>query len=411
MPTETTTATEAAPTSANTGAAAPVETTTTAAPVEEGSFISEALKQLAPHQEGAAKQDTTPVDPPKEEAPVKEEAPADPLKDGDDEEGRKAEEDIKRETPSMPPQQKAAFTKLRYELRDKNRQLKAAMEAQQQQGGEKVADPELTAEVERLRAENEATKQRLSQFDEEFFATRVELTDEFKAQITAPRDEVAKAIGEISDRYEGLAPEEVVRAVQSADPTQVAKVTADMNEFDRYRFYQLVDKYREISQKETVMRKNAKETLDRLETERRSKTEAQTTKEREEWKTALERTWEKVTEDFPVIAPIDGADDWNAQVEKVKAFASPDRFGKLTTQEKAETLYRAAAFPVLAAELENLRASLEEAQGKLSKYEGASPSLDTAGGGGGQQITVDGVPEGADIQTAMAAMLKKAGIG
>lgn len=385
-----------------------VSTPDTTSPNPDGGFVTEALKMLSPHQEGAPAQPQTPtVEPPKtEDAPVVDPVAATKT---DDEEGVKAEEDIKRETAQMPAPQKAAFTKLRYELRDKNRQLKAATEAQQQQGGEKVADPELTAEVERLRAENEATKQRLSQFDGEFLANRVELTDEFNAQVTAPRDEVAKSIGEIADRYTGYTSEDVVRAVQTADPAQVAKVTAEMNEFDRYRFYQLVDKYQGITKIEQTLRADAKETLDRIETARRSKTEAQTVKEREEWKGALDRTWEKLTEDFPVLAPIEGAEDWNTQIAKVKEFASPDRFGKLTVSEKAQTLYRAAAFPALVAELEAARESLNDTQGKLSKYEGATPSVDTAGGSSASELGTPGADT--DIVTAMAAMLKKSGMG
>jgi hypothetical protein len=388
---------------------APDTTTTDTTPNTDSGFVTEALKMLSPHQEGATAQPQTPtVESPKtEDTPVVD--PTATTTKTDDEEGVKAEEDIKRETAQMPAPQKAAFTKLRYELRDKNRQLKAATEAQQQQGGEKVADPELTAEVERLRAENEATKQRLSQFDGEFLANRVELTDEFKSQVSVPRDEIAKNIGEIADRYTGYAPEDVVRAVQTADPAQVAKVTAEMNEFDRYRFYQLVDKYQGVAQIEKTLRANAKETLDRIETERRSKTEAQTVKEREEWKGALDRTWEKLTEDFPVLAPIEGADEWNTQIAKVKEFASPDRFGKLTVSEKAQTLYRAAAFPALVAELEAARASLNDTQGKLTKYEGATPSVDTAGGSSASELGTPGADT--DIVSAMAAMLKKSGMG
>jgi hypothetical protein len=404
MPDDTTPAAAAEAPASSPTPEAPASTPATEAPAstkDSGDFVSEALKQLSPHQEGAPA-------PAKEEAPAptpaKEEAPAAPT-NTEDEEGKRAEEDVKRETASMPPQQKAAFTKLRYELRDKNRQLKAAMEAQQDQGGEKTADPELTAEVERLRSENAKAQERLAQFDEEFFATRVELTDEFRSRVIGPRDEVAKAIGEISDRYEGYAPEEVVTAVRSADPRQVAKVTADMNEFDRYRFYQLVDRYQDITKTERAMRADAKGTLERLETDRRSKTEAQTAKEREEWKGALDRTWEKLTEDFPVLAPIEGADDWNQQIEKVKNFAAPDRFGKLTTQEKAETLYRAAAFPALVAELEAARSSLEEAQGKLGKFQGATPSVATAGG------SDPTTPRDADLVTEMSRMFRQAGLG
>jgi hypothetical protein len=383
-------------------ASTPAPTPAVEAPAS-GDFVSEALKQLSPHQKGAdASPEAEAPTPTKEEAP----APTTPA-DAHDEEGQRAEEDVKRETASMPPQQKAAFTKLRYELRDKNRQLKAAVEAQQQQVGEKTVDPELASEVERLRAENAKAQERLSQFDEEFFATRVELTDEFKTKVAAPRDEVAKAIGEISNRYEGYAPEEVVAAVRSADPRQVAKVTADMNEFDRYRFYQLVDRYQDITKTERAMRTDAKATLERLETERRSKTEAQTAQERDEWKGALARTWEKLTEDFPVLAPIEGADDWNQQIEKVRAFAAPERFGKLTTQEKAETLYRAAAFPALVAELEAARATLQEAQGKLVKFQGATPSVDTAGSG---SPSLSPTPDG-DLVTEMSRMLRQAGIG
>lgn len=383
------------------------------------SFVDSAMSMLSEYQKGAeapapVAETPTEVTTPESTAPTTDsgEAPTEKvIGNMDDEEGRSAEEDISRETSQMPSQQKAAFTKLRYELRDKNRQLRAATEKQTPTEEGKAVDPELAQEVERLRQENAATKEKLSKFDQEFLASRIELTDEFQENIVKPRTNIAVSIGEIAERYDGVESELVIKAVKSGDGNLIDRATADMSEYDRYQFYKLVGEYQEVSRLEQGMRENARETLDKVSNSRRAQQEQQTSKERGEWTEALDKTWNRVVEAFPVLSPIDGNDAWNKQVERVKAFATPDRYAKLTTSEKAETLYRAGAFPVLVSELEQSRAEVKEMKQRMTKYAGATPSVSTAGGGTGT-VEIGGVPvdSNTDMAGAMAAMFKKAGI-
>ena len=359
---------EAAPAASN-----PVASTPPAESKSGGSFISDALAALSGAGDSA---DNTPE--PSSGAPE----PTQPVQTqpsgSTDEEDARAEADIKRETANMPASQRAAFTKLRYEARDLKRQLKAASEEKQaaQTPAENV---EANAELERLRSDYEAMKTKMADYEKEAYVTRLEATEVFQKEITQPRETVATAISDIAKRYAEIDQDAVVAAVRSGDPERVSRVTADMSEFDRYRFYQHVEKYHEINSKESSLRENSKESLENIYRSQREQQQTRMAEERGQWDKSISDVWKQLEEDFPVLSNVDGDEDWNKKMETVRSFATPDRFEKLTVRERAEALHRAAAFPVLVTELEAALEELKSSQEKLSKYDSATPGVSSTG--------------------------------
>ena len=366
MPTETPAAPVAAP------AAPTPETPTTALESSNsgGSFISNALAALSGGEETQSSSPTP-------QTPAQD-APASRSPGTRDEEDSKAEADIRRETANMPAPQRAAFTKLRYEARDLKRQLKAAAEEKQaaQTPAENV---EANAELERLRSDYESMKSKVADFEKDAYVTRLESTEVFQKEITQPRDSVATAISDIAKRYADIDQDAVVAAVRSGDPDRVSRVTADMSEFDRYRFYQHVEKYHEINARESGLRENSKESLENIYRGQREQQQARAADERGQWEKSISDVWKQLEDDFPVLANVDGDEDWNKKMETVRSFATPDRFDKLTVRERAEALHRAAAFPVLVTELEAALEELKSSQDKLSKYDSATPGVSSSG--------------------------------
>lgn len=360
MPNETTAAPEAAP------VAAPTETATSA-PVESSpsgdSFISNALSALSdkssePSPEAATARDSSLAD----------------SQNPKDEEDARAEADIKRETANMPASQRAAFTKLRYEARDLKRQLKAASE-NKDAAQTPNENTEANVELERIRGEYEAMKARVADYEKDAYVTRLESTDTFQKEVVQPRESVATSISDIAKRYSDIDQDAVVAAVRSGDPDRISRVTADMSEFDRYRFYQHVEKYHEINAKEENLRANSKESLENIYRAQREQQQAKAADERGQWEKAIGDVWSKLENDFPILGKVDGDEDWNKKMETVRGFASPERFDKLTVRERAEALHRAAAFPVLVSEFEAVLEELKATQDKISKYEGATPGV------------------------------------
>lgn len=415
-PPPTATPAVAAPTPAAAPSATPTPSTpVAAAPTPEkqvrrkGNFVSNAVKSLtstpdpvtpvaaAPDPEKPAVAAAPPV------VPAAAVVPTTP--DADD---AAAEADIKRETAAMPAGQKAAFTKLRYAERDLRRQLKAAHEeltaAKGTVSGE-AATPEIQAEVARLTAENAAAKARLEKFETESFATHLEVTEEYQRAVTQPRDAVSNALATIASGYE-IAPEALIDAVRSGDAKKISTITADMSEFDRFKFYEGVQKYHQVNQTEADLRKNSKEALEKISTQRRGLEESRTATEKADWEKAIPAAWQRLTEEFPAIAPIEGNATWNAKVEGVKTFAAPERFGKLTVTERAEVLQRSAAFPVLAAELDATVNALAEAQGKLARYEAATPGLGGGGSSDGDPAAPAGGPRRSFVDQAVSRLKK-----
>lgn len=387
------------------------------APVDSGStgepsFISSALSALNEATSGGSDTTSSPSpgasDSPAE-APSESSKPAEAPKNQEpqatDDDDAKAEADIKRETANMPASQRAAFTKLRYEARDLKRQLKAAMEekANAQTPSE---NNEANVELERLRAEYDAMKERVSKYESEAYVTRLESSELYQKEVAAPRESVADAISNIAKRYPDVDQEAVIAAVRSGDPDRVSRVTADMSEFDRFNFYNHVTRYHEINRHEESLRANSKDTLENYYRNQREQEQARAAEEKTAWDKSIGDVWRQLEEDFPVLAPVDGDADWNQKIEMVKAFASPDRFQKLTVRERAEALHRAAAFPVLVTELEAALDELKSAHEKLSKYENATPGVESNGGRDNGSST-PGI--GDDFMGSALSMLRKAG--
>jgi hypothetical protein len=152
-----------------------------------------------------------------------------------------------------------------------------------------------------------------------------------------------------------------------------------MSEFDRYRFYQHVEKYHDINARESSLRENSKESLENIYRSQREQQQARMSEERGQWEKSISDVWKQLEDDFPVLSNVDGDEDWNKKMETVRSFATPDRFEKLTVRERAEALHRAAAFPVLVTELEAALEELQSSQEKLSKYDSATPGVSSSG--------------------------------
>jgi hypothetical protein len=377
----------------------------------EPSFISSALSALseatgdsstpAPESGGSSPAPEPPQSPSEPQTP----APSDDRQAAPDEEDSKAEADIKRETANMPASQRAAFTKLRYEARDLKRQLKAAMD-EKSKAQTPAENSEANEEVARLKAEYDAMKEKVSQYESEAFVTRLESSELYLKEVAAPREAVANAISDIAKRYSDIDQDAVVSAVRSGDPDRISRVTADMSEFDRYNFYNHVTRYHDINRHEENLRANSKDTLENYYRSQREQEQARAVEEKNTWEKSVGDVWKQLEDDFPVLAPVDGDDDWNQKLETVKSFATPDRFQKLTVRERAEALHRAAAFPVLVTELEAALDELKSAHEKLSKYESATPGMEPDGGSGH-----DGSSPGfgGDFLGSALTMLRKAG--
>ena len=335
--------------------------------------------------------------------------PVEPVATEVDDDDTKAEADIKRETANMTASHKAAFTKLRYEARDLKRQLKAAQQAEKA----KAEAPENTqvepnAELEQLRADYEALKAKASDYEKEAYTTRLESTELYQNEVVKPRQQIAETVSDIAKRYPDLDEEAVISAVRTADADRVSRVTADMSEFDRFRFYKQVEDYHKLNAKEGELRNNSKSELERIYRDQREREERKQSEEKGQWQKALADTWDQLAEDFPVLAPVDNDADWNSKLEAVKNFASPDRYNALTVRERAEALYRAAAFPVLVAELEAVMEDLKDTQTKLAKYDGATPSVSGDSSGSVSDPGSNSSLSGSFVESALQA-LKKAG--
>ncbi len=328
-------------------------------------------------------------------------APAAPAEETDAE----IEAEIAGKTKDMPAEAKAAFSKLRYEMRDINRKLKStepqaakaaeletqltetksALEALQAKG---VADPE---EVARLKTELEAAQKRDIEREQELAAVKVESTDAFNKAITVPTKKIEDFVKTLATKYE-LSEASLIASLKDTSANQSDKLleaSEKMNDIEKARFYQAAVDLQKLGEDADVMRAQAKDALALINAKSTQEAEAKAKASRQVFEAAHSTNWDKMKTLLPdVLTPVTGTDEisvaWNkAQVDAEK-FAKSTDYNALPVETRSELLQRAAVFPLIAGALKSLEdqlaaektahnADLQKLEGFLKAAPGSSP--------------------------------------
>lgn len=293
------------------------------------------------------------------------------------------EAEIAAATATMTAAHKRAFTQLRYSERDHKRkaaQLERELAEIKEKGGSTVAQAEVAGELEKAKQEAAALRSKVESYEKRHAVVDLEGTDEYQNRVGKPREEIATKAQELATKYK-LDVSTVLPAFTSGDPEVVSQVAAAMTEQDKFRLFSLVEKFQEIQGVDATMRANSQEELSRIRKEQAERSEQQTRAEKDAWNKALDPAWEQIQEEFPVLQPVDGDPEWAESLEAVRNYATPDRFGKLTTQERVTVLHRAAAFPLVISELDAAQEEITQLQDRIARLEKATPSLGAGSGG------------------------------
>ncbi len=417
-----------------------VETTPTPAPAEPskakrkdvpqsiGEKIEAALKADAEKKAGK------PAEPAKPEPAKPEPTKTDPAKASttadDSDEGIKAEIEIK--TKGMDGAGKQAWADLRYRERDLRRQL-TGMVPQAKVTEFETQITTLKAELETAKtatptaavdpAEVKALKDQIAEMEGHLTVAKVEATKEFENAITKPRQTIDGEIAKFAKKYE-LDARKLMDALTDTSEKQsdmIVEVSDSMNRIDQLKFSQLAEKLGTIKEKEDVLRAQSKEALTKLEAKAAGQTEEQSKATKAARMTADVTNWTKLETALPEIFGVVEGDDavtvaWNTAKTEAKKFAFETEFGTLKPEIQSELLQRGAVYPLLAgamasykSQLAAIEAKLTEAQGRLSKFEGAEPT----GGGkreGGTSNDTDPAKGEKDWAKRVSAKLAAAGI-
>lgn len=296
---------------------------------------------------------------------------------------------IASETAKMDQKSRDGWSKLRYELREAEKKLRA-LNAEKEELAKKVsAVPEVegaVAEKERRIAELAAAVEERERFIEAF---KVENSVAYKRDVAEPLTRLESAAVEIAKAHE--LPESEVLAIlrDTAHPQRAEKLSAlagEMPEYNKMRLYRIADDMLAIDGVKRQYSERGKELLTQYEAAERARQEAEQREFAQAWGYAADDAWRGLSERLGGVLDVsDGDAEAKSAVERLRAFATPDRFDTLDLPSRAEVLHRAAVHPVLVRTVDNLKGltaqkdqEIERLKGELGRYTKATPA---AGGG------------------------------
>jgi hypothetical protein len=233
---------------------------------------------------------------------------------------------------------------------------------------------EAPEEVQRLRAQNE-------EYERELQVARVEATQEFKDVVTVPMQQIRGAIDSFSSKYE-IAQKEIYEALSDDDASaradKLSDLAAGMNDRDKYSLYELEKQYLAVEATREKVVSHAKLALQKIAEHREEEAKLQHGEAQKRYGAAFNQVWEITQQNLPMLRPIEGDQEWNAQIQDIVTTASNPNFEGLDDTERAKVAIRSAAAPLLVNQFLQLYGKYQELEKAMSKYQAVTPR---AGGG------------------------------
>lgn len=327
-------------------------------------------------------------------------------------------QEIAATTEKMSKEQREAFTKKTYELRDYKRRVKEAeavtakvqeLEAQLKAAQEAATKtPTTPPDYDSLKTEVSTLKQKFEDADKELAATRLEKSDLYKREIGQPLDALTAEISALAKRY-NIKEAELVAAVTSSDDSRVkvvSEVASEMAEYDRMKLFRNMDAYDALKSKRDGLMANAQASLTQMTAAQQAAVEAAAAKARADYAAAVTPAWDSVANSVG-LQPVEGNTAWNTALADAQAFPSKYTFEAFDTQSQASIMARASVHPLLVGTLKSVQAELAAAKETVARLRGATPA---AGGGAAPAAAPTAVPSELGFEQAIAARMAAAGL-
>lgn len=229
-------------------------------------------------------------------------------------------------------------------------------------------------EVQKLRSLNE-------EYERELQVARVEATQEFKNVVTIPMQQIRGAIDSFASKYE-IPQKEIYEALSDEDAStradKLSDLAAGMNDRDKYSLYELEKTYLGVEATREKVVNHAKLALQKIQEHREEEAKLQSAEAQKKYGAAFNQVWEITQQNLPMLRPIEGDHEWNAQIQDIVTTAANPNFEGLDDTERAKVAIRSAAAPLLVNQFLQLYGKYQELEKAMSKYQSVTPR---AGGG------------------------------
>lgn len=233
-----------------------------------------------------------------------------------------------------------------------------------------------TADIETLRAELEATKSQVAEYDKKMALVDVEQSREYRTNIAEPLARAEELIQSFAEKYQ-IDIREIAKAATTPNVLDRNQLLSDlvsgMNDFDKYEFKRVVDEAKSLYDRSMQVKQQAQESKKYLEQARAKEMEEQQRVQQEETRRVADTVWSSMQEKLPFLK--DAGDDISRAIAEVKTA----NLAEAPAETQAYARYAAVLLPNLMAKLDAQSKELETIKKSLAKRSAVSPSIRSGG--------------------------------
>jgi hypothetical protein len=287
--------------------------------------------------------------------------------------------------------------------REERDRLKAELDATKEKVGKYEGET-----VKTLQEELESYKTRLAELGRELKAANFERSPEYIETIKKPLSGLQgdlKAIAEANDAdfsklWQAISEPDARKRIDSLED-----LTSDFKRMEQLSIVKMADKYHELAQYHERFQNEA-ESLAEAENARKAQSEQEFIENDQRLQKAFTaKTWTNLEDRYNFLQEIDGQDEWNGSIRSAKKNASETNLDRLSVEDRSAILARAAVVPFLESAINHYSAQLQkvseskdaeikELKTQLEGLVGATPSL-------GKATETDASEEDEDVDSLM----------
>lgn len=271
--------------------------------------------------------------------------------------------------------------------REERDRLKAELEATKEKVGKYEGET-----VKSLQEELEGYKTRLAELGRELKTANFERSPEYVEAIKKPLAGLQgdlRAIAEANDAdfsklWQALTEPDARKRIDSLED-----LTGDFKRMEQLSIVKMADKYHELAQYHERFQKEA-ESLSEAEAARKAQSEQEFIENDLRLQKAFTaKTWTNLEDRYNFLQEVDGQDEWNSHIRNAKKNASETNLDRLSVEDRSAILARASVVPFLESAINHYSAQLQkvsetkdaeikELKAQLEGLVGATPSLGKA---------------------------------
>jgi DNA repair exonuclease SbcCD ATPase subunit len=271
--------------------------------------------------------------------------------------------------------------------REERDRLKAELDATKEKVGKYEGET-----VKSLQEELENYKTRMAELNRELKTANFERSPEYVETIKKPLSGLQgdlKAIAEANDAdfsklWQAITEPDARKRIDSLED-----LTSDFKRMEQLSIVKMADKYHELAQYHERFQSEA-ESLAEAENARKAQSEQEFIENDQRLQKAFTaKTWTNLEDRYNFLQEIDGQDEWNGSIRSAKKNAAETNLDRLSVEDRSAILARAAVVPFLESAINHYSAQLQkvsetkdaeikELKTQLEGLVGATPSLGKA---------------------------------